>query len=665
MVQNFDMAAKKKKRKSSKRGPKAAAVAKIRPAGPPRLQKEKAALLRLPDDVLVAILELLDWKSRTTMGSLCRRLKNVVNNAPWMRCARFTLQDPPTVFTAVMVIPRTDVITELDVGFYVVAKSARVAEALSLCTNLVVLRCVHSRIRPTTMVLLLKDKLRKLECLHWSVMKDTTADIEVPDFLARCSEGSGRCDCSVLPPNLKTMYVEVVYTVANNTFIFSVLRHCHALVSLHFHQRESQSKSLQSSAAAYILRYCRAEARNYLGNFTYTADRASADVTLWTDLAVLQDLLDDYGCCFEGTNSVTFRLLPKCSSNCRTLAELHSTSSKNAMCNNQLTVFITECRNNAVTQMNDWVCRGKWRHLRALTIMATDECAALFRRNRRNQAALCNFIRSCVALTELNLSAFHFSEDFDWSSMLATGNLDNLRSLALPACALCCPRRLQFISRASFKLRELDVRTFPPMELPPHCDVCLRDTTCDDIALAPLRCLDHLERLTLCEMPHARSLSFLYGCTAIRELRLRNMGLWSTDQGQDMSPIVSIWQQLRALKLESATSKIDLRMFICLPVSPLMERICLAVASFDEQEVVDPDDIEMVQQVCPAVDVVHVHMRYPVTGMERTFFPRAPLLRADDAPDQTDPAWLSTVDKVWLCDCSNYIGLTAPLGVKT
>ncbi|KAH7941683.1 hypothetical protein HPB49_016074 [Dermacentor silvarum] len=654
----------KQKRKSTKQRRKAAAVTHTRTAGPLQLQKEKDTLLCLPDDVLVAILKLLDWKCRITMGSLCRRLKNVVNDAPWMRCARFTLQDPPTVFTAVMVMPRTDVITELDVSFYVLAKSERVAEALSLCTNLVVLHCVHSRIRPTTMVLLLKDKLRKLECLHWSVLKDTTADIEVPDFLARNSEGSSHCHCSVLPPHLKTMYVEVVSTTANHKFIFSVLRHCHALMSLHFHERESESTCLKSSEVTRVLLCYREGTRDYFDNFTYTADRTtSANVKLPKKFVMLR-VFDDYGWCYEVSNSVTLRLRPTSTRNFVTLPELHSTSPKDAMCHTQLTVSIKECRNDAVTRLNDWLCRGKWRHLKALTLLSLHKTAALFSCNRRNQVALCNFIRSCVALTELNLSAFHFSQEFDWSSMLATGNLHNLRSLALAACALCCPKRLQFIGRASFKLRELDVRSFPPTELTLHCDVCRRDATCDDVALAPLRRLEHLEHLTLCEMPHVRSLTFLLGCTSIRELRLRNLGVWSTYKGQDMTPIVSIWPQLRALKLGSATSMIDLSIFVKLPVSPLMKRICLALVSFDDEDIVELDVIDVVQRVCPAVDVVHVHMRYPLTGKERTFFPRGPLLLADDAPDHTDPAWLPTADKVWLCDCSNYIGLTAPHGVK-
>ncbi|KAL1483438.1 hypothetical protein MTO96_033188 [Rhipicephalus appendiculatus] len=169
--------------------PEAAAISPVRAVADLHLQQQNDSLLCLPDCVLCDILEMLDWEHRLTMANVCRRLERIVNGAPWMRRVRFILYDSPDVFTALMVPPRTDVIVELDVRFYVRAKSERLVKAISQCANLVVLRCVHSRILSRSVVLLLWKKLRKLECLQWSVPEDNAVSVEAPVFPADNPEG--------------------------------------------------------------------------------------------------------------------------------------------------------------------------------------------------------------------------------------------------------------------------------------------------------------------------------------------------------------------------------------------------------------------------------------------------------------------------------------------
>ncbi|KAL1483435.1 hypothetical protein MTO96_033185 [Rhipicephalus appendiculatus] len=611
----------------SKHKKKSARIQTSAAAAPTRtvasLRPHQNGLLRLPDDVLAAILELLGWAQRLAMANTCRRLWNLVNGGPWMQCARFTPQDTPAVFTALMVRPRNDVIVELDLSFYVTAKSERLVKAIAQCTNLVVLRCVHSRILSTAMVRLLKNKLRKLECLHWTV---DTADVEVPVFPARESEGSLRCDCSVMPPNLKTMYVEVVRSSTNVDFVCSVLRHCHALKSLHCHERESADE-LYDIEYRIFSSYRDASGRRFK-DFTYTTESSRSG------------------------DALLMRLKDARAANVNFFSALGTSQ-----------FFSTGRGGDAITHMkNIWLGR-KFRNLTSLTLMALPESAAMFVRNIRNQSCLSNFVRSCVALVELNLSAFHFSPDFNWSSMLATGGLDHIRSLALAACALCHPAHLRLLGRASFKLRELDVRSFP--QDVNECKFCLRATTCDDEALAPLRCLDHLERLTLCEMPHARSLRFLYGCASMRELRLCNVPIWSGKGDRDMAPVASLWPQLRAFKLESVMSVRDFRAFHRMPAAPTMKHLCLGAHFSDWGTRIDMDEeAGLVLEACPAVDVLHLHFYLSAKGDQHGFFPRRQFLEACDAPDVDDAAWLSTADRVWLCYCSNYIGLIAPNGVK-
>ncbi|KAH6925612.1 hypothetical protein HPB50_007993 [Hyalomma asiaticum] len=653
------MPLKSKHKSSSFR--KSVAVVPVRPVLSLRPQHEKDSLLRLPDGLLVAILESLDWEHRLKMARLCRRLRKIVNSGPWMRCARFTVDDIPALFTSVMVRPRTDVVTELDVCFYIMAKSERLAKAISLCTNLEVLRCVHSRILSTTLVNLLKDKLRKLECLYWSVPENDPVDIEPPAFLAGNSEDPCHSECSVMPPKLRKMYVEVLCTPANINFICSVLRHCHALRSLQFHERESETEVYDAACRVLKCYYVATSGKYY--DFTYTVERRPNNVTLPTDPSARKvDYFSVMGTCIDASRGIAVRQTPLLRRNCVTLGELECMLASGTLSHQQLTILLNECGNDATGQLNKLRLYANCRRLKALTLMVLPDAAAVLQRDMRNQASLCNFIRCFVALVELNLSAFHFSPNFDWSSVLATGGLDSIRSLALAACALCKPRRLQFLGRASFKLRELDVRCFPKDV--PKCDVCHEPTTCDDDALEPLRCLDRLRRLTLCDIFQALSLRFLLDCTSIRELRLRNMGVWSKKGAQDLTPMASIWPQLHALKWESAFAVDDLGMFCRMPVAPTMTRFCLAVHFARADIRVPVNDIIRMQECCPAVDALHVHLFYPGRDEQRAFFPKDYFQRADDVLSIDGAVWLPTADKVWLCDCSNYIGLTAPHGVK-
>ncbi|KAH8028690.1 hypothetical protein HPB51_018114 [Rhipicephalus microplus] len=568
------------------------------------LRPHQDGVLRLPDNVLGAILELLGWEQRLAVANTCQRLSDLVNGGP--------------------------------------------------------------RIRSTTVLRLLKDKLRKLECLHWTV---GSADDEVPAYPARDAEGSLRCDCSVMPPNLKTMYVEVVRLPENVNFVCGLLGHCHALRSLHCHERKGAVELSDSGLSAIEYRifasYRDASGRHFQ-NFTYTTERIPSNDALLTRLknsrAPQVNVFSALGSCVDVCGSIVVQIGPPIR-NCVTLGELDSANVESTLSRWQLTILLDESGEDAITRLkNIWLGR-KFGRLTSLTLMTLPESAAMFARSVRNQSCLCNFLRSCVALVELNFSSFHFSPHFNWSFMLATGGLHQIRSLALAACALCHPAHLRALARASFQLRELDVRSFP--QDVNECKFCLHVTTCDDEALAPLCCLNHLETLTLCEMPHARSLSFLRGCASIRELRLRNVPVGSGKSDRDMEPLASIWPQLRVFKFESVMLVKDFHAFHCMPTAPTMKRLCLGAHFTDWYTRIDMgEEAGLLQKACPAVDVLHLHFYLSTRGDKHGFFPRRQLLEACDAPDIDDAAWLSTADKVWLCNCANYIGLIPPHGVK-
>ncbi|KAH6925610.1 hypothetical protein HPB50_007991 [Hyalomma asiaticum] len=600
---------------------------------------------------------MLDWEHRLKMVNLCRRLNDIGNGAPWMRCARFTLRDRPTVFSAIMVRPRTYLITELDVSLYVRAKPKILAEALSICTNLKVLRCVHTLLAPDTMVLLLRDKLRRLECLHWSAWEPPLV-IDAPAIRAGVSERS--CDCAATPPNLKTMYLEVTAAFKNFNFVCSVLEHCHALKSLHLHECSSEIEVPHFVTA--ILGVCRDASGGKFEDFIFTTDRSPKTATLLADpKARNPDLFSCYDTSVDVCGGIFLKMTPKPRQNCVTLGGCNAMCADKAPSHSQLTLLLNEWGDDAIARLCKLWTSGKLRHLKALTLMVVRDVAAMLSNNLRNQALLCNLIRSCVAISELNLSAFHFGPHFDWSSVIATGGLDNIRSLALAACALCKPGRLQLLCRASFKLRDLDVRSFP--QDVPICGVCARVTTCDHVTFAPLRWLSHLERLTLCDLPHVRNLDFLFGCTSIRELRLRNLGTRFNER-LDMAPIISVWPQLSTLTYWNCTPSEDFRRFCgSVPVAPSMKQLCLGVLLSGRD--VDIGTTAPIGRACPAVDVWHLHARDNAGNSWFALIPTWALIQAGGAiPYIVDASWLSTADIVRLCKCANYIGLIAPHGAK-
>ncbi|KAL1483440.1 hypothetical protein MTO96_033190 [Rhipicephalus appendiculatus] len=192
--------------------------------------------------------------------------------------------------------------------------------------------------------------------------------------------------------------------------------------------------------------------------------------------------------------------------------------------------------------------------------------------------------------------------------MLATGGLDRLRP------ARCAVRLISgfWVERPSSSASWTSVSF---RRKPPNCTICLLATTCNDNALAPLRCLNSLERLTLYELCHVRrGLRFLLGCASIRELRLRSLGVWCEGGDEDLKPLVSIWPQLYAAKFECAKSFNRFNVFFGMPSAPMMKRLCLTGHSTDREEAVDQEALFAMQKACAALDIVYIHVYCPVDG---------------------------------------------------
>ncbi|KAK8773239.1 hypothetical protein V5799_012221 [Amblyomma americanum] len=162
------------------------------------------------------------------------------------------------------------------------------------------------------------------------------------------------------------------------------------------------------------------------------------------------------------------------------------------------------------------------------------------------------------------------------------------------------------LNQSPFKLRELDIRsTLNQPGAKVECDVCERQSTCDDTSLASLRLLRHLTRLTLYELDHTRTLDFLVGCGSLQELRLRNLGMWLPGCHQDMSPIADAWTQLRTLVLQSFFDPIDFTFLNSVPVAPKLTRLCVGMVA---ERYFAEDFASKFDVACPMECIIHLHI---------------------------------------------------------
>ncbi|KAH9375191.1 hypothetical protein HPB48_009413 [Haemaphysalis longicornis] len=614
----------------------------------------------LPNDAAALVFQFLDWYERLSVAALSRRLHLLSSRGTFLRHSRFSLRDHPMLFTYVAYRPRAELIQELDVSNYITASSNRLEMAIRKCVNLTVLRCVHTRLHPLTMVFLLQNHLRKLKHLEWSILSNQAAGFPIPEFLVPTLN----CVCWFAPATLRYMYLEALCTDFRTVeFVCLFLGHCHALSRVHFHERGAARSG--SYVACEVLYSVNKATDGCFQSFVYTSERLPCDLTLPTVAPAFVPTGDsflDLSICVDVFHNITIHQYPRHRRSCVHLAE--TVASENMEGLQQLSVVVQDSGDVADLLKTAYEQRT-YRHVEALTLMFLVEPAQQFRGLVENRATLCNFLRSCPLLTEISFFAFHSDTEFDYLSILATGGLNHLRRLALVACALCSPMRLQRLAQAPFQLRELDVRSFRGKNKDGRvvCQLCRDETTCNDACLAPMRLLRHLRRLTLCELFGVRRLAFLEGCESLVHLRMRNLGLWCFQGPQDMSGMRHVWSSLLSLKLESSVLPLGLGFLSQLPPSERLERLCVGTIGRDAR--VTALRPHLLRPHCPNAEAIHVHLRNPDARGVLSYI-NAPTYNEVEPVTNGDVAavWLLSRDQATLCYCMSYIGLAKPRCLK-
>ncbi|KAH9376347.1 hypothetical protein HPB48_000390 [Haemaphysalis longicornis] len=125
------------------------------------------------------------------------------------------------------------------------------------------------------------------------------------------------------------------------------------------------------------------------------------------------------------------------------------------------------------------------------------------------------FKDSVSAITELNLTAFHFSFTADGSFVIGSA-LRLLRELAIAPCGVNHPGSLKYLARGCHFLEVLDVRT----DQDSPCHSCRLPLLFSERCFGRLSRRTRLRRLSIDASATLSSLAFLRGCR-VSELRLQ------------------------------------------------------------------------------------------------------------------------------------------------
>ncbi|KAK8774410.1 uncharacterized protein LOC144096602 [Amblyomma americanum] len=620
--------------------------------------------LQLPDEIWTRILKYVDPEDLLALADASTRFARITSDRSVVGTVRFSAESlSEETLGRFLLLPRAAAISEVDLTNCVLPLSTTVEQGLGRCANLTALRCVNCRLSSRALFSLVLSRLPKLQLLHWSLLGCREGRDEMGPALMVLDGNNNR-----RTSGLRSMYVELVESSVHVHTLCRLLPRCPRLRDLHVHVLGASSCEGCSPGVptAYGDRPL-AE----LERFTYSTDAArgrcpyasrSAFIEsreLWHLLLGDDELLVQ---AFRGyatlCNNVALRLRPRKSRSCVHLSELLPAAGEQSPSDGMAQMCVTV---DEPDQLSAAAARSeRWSSLNALTLLSPlplnrptfpPGVGAKF------EAPLKALFAACSALTELNLSRFHFTPDLSCCALVA--GLRNLRALSLPACALAEPNSLEDLARGPVALYELDIRGSATTA---HsvCAVCSDPRTCGAGSLVSLSRLGPLRRLTLCGLSNVHSVMFLQGCR-VRELRLAHLGRRGLCcYAQGLGVVLAAQEGgLRVLKLEHAALTLSSHMLHeQLTKAPSLELLCLTSSAplrpAEQQQL-----LETVVPRLPRLQALHIHA--PGVRPLPRHLPGQPRVHLDGTNgDNANPSIVFTNELSILCRASNFIGLAKP-----
>ncbi|KAH6919791.1 hypothetical protein HPB50_029221 [Hyalomma asiaticum] len=335
-------------------------------------------------------------------------------------------------------------VTELDLTNFFRPNPKELFLQIQQCVLIRTLRCLNCAITPHDIILLLVQELPFLVEVEFSLACETFIDVAL---LVRMHEGDS--GSVTLRPSLLRMYVDVCHDPCFQ-MLRKLLLFFPSLKDLHVHMSHGMFSTAVTECSAIL------EERDGLETFAFTSDLPPP---------YLQQLVRPLG--FMAYASMCANVVYRKYSdtwNCVPLDDLASDSgtSRNLPCHLVLTVVDDQDKDLTAEAIRVATLRNNWsavRHL-CLLLLPADPLSIVYPTAAlAHHESLRYFFKTALdAVTELNISHFHFGLYLDLKDVLQVGSLGRLRSLSAPPCALLRLSDLRLLAQCCPELEELDVR---------------------------------------------------------------------------------------------------------------------------------------------------------------------------------------------------------------
>ncbi|KAH9384337.1 hypothetical protein HPB48_026339 [Haemaphysalis longicornis] len=329
------------------------------------------------------------------------------------------------------------------------------------CSSLRALYIVNCAVDPTQLFELLPEKLRHLQVLEWSLLEDrfywSWVQDAVPDLAARADLARTE--------SLISMYVDVVATPRNVFMMGLIFNMCPNLLRLHVHAIPKQAEhEADLGIIAEIMR-----SRPGIETFTYTSERIPKPGIHGQESSKRNEgprrFVPDGTIC----GNISYRLTRE--GNCSLVTLTDVLEQKASLRHVRQAIVAVEESTQAGCHLHAAASKPEFfKDVHSLTLVLFQPRNVMFPQAAAVHPKYLHPLRllfkdSVSAITELNLTAFHFSCTADGSRVIGSA-LRLLRELAIAPCGVNHPGSLKYLARGCHFLEVLDVRTDQDSPLP-------------------------------------------------------------------------------------------------------------------------------------------------------------------------------------------------------
>ncbi|KAH7979015.1 hypothetical protein HPB49_007778 [Dermacentor silvarum] len=573
----------------------------------------------LPRTAWESIFELLDGASRLAFTKAATELTAVADCERVVKTVTFSSDTDERTLGEYCKKVNTKNLRQLRFTNCLAMPSDVLLGFVASCENLQELCVVNSVVEPPPLFRLLSKRLTSVKKLEWSLYEGHRYESSLEkDAVA---ETSTPCQLQIV--KLQSMYVEVVATPLTEDFLEHVLNGCHSLQNLHVHAIRKDAVEGPMGDANVRLKMPRPGLRG----FCYTC---------------------------EWVPPPTGRLTPEPSYSFVLLDDVREM--KTSLQGVRRAVVAVEADSEASRRFLGAAKHPEhWNDARSLSLVLLPPSQQVCLQRPLRAAPdflkpMRKFLRICLAnISELSLTKSHFALVCNFCLVVGPA-LSQLRSLALPPCAVNCEDSLQCLARSCRFLEELVVSNEETLPCA-ACKVPLMFTQRD------FECLHgqtRLWRLSIAETARILSLGFLLGCR-VTDLRFSLDSLVSGASSVFyFGPCHLLCANERLSTLTIEAHHVSLGQNPCfaarLAAAKTLRSLCLLTGAQAADRAVVNFIARMVEAL-PLLQLVHVHYLTGSTALKTMSWIRQQHEVVNTLPSGKEICW-----KGQLCDNSPCVG---------